>query len=184
MKIRTMVVVAAIVGMRVQAQPADETVTVYVTNDAMVPLTILCPARALATKMLARAKVRILWRAGRPDDSPSLRDSTLVARLETQTPWDRMPGALGFARPHEGVHITIFYDRIERQALGNDSRTLLLAYVLVHEITHALQGENRHAETGIMKAHWEPSDYYQIARNPFTEDDVDLIHRGLLMRRP
>lgn len=56
--------------------------------------------------------------------------------------------------------------------------------MFVHEITHMLQGTDRHSETGIMKAHWDKNEYFQMETAPltFTEEDVRLIHRGLAAR--
>ena len=60
---------------------------------------------------------------------------------------------------------------------------LVLAHVLVHEITHALEGVSRHAETGIMKAHWTLADYKQMAKMlDFTPVDVNMIHYRLAHR--
>jgi hypothetical protein len=51
--------------------------------------------------------------------------------------------------------------------------------VLVHEITHILQGVDRHSESGIMKAQWTIDDYRAMASKPlsFTPLDVKLIQR-------
>jgi hypothetical protein len=56
-----------------------------------------------------------------------------------------------------------------------------LAHVLAHEITHMLQGTDRHSDSGIMKARWNSEDYFEMLRTPlsFTEADVQLIRRGL-----
>jgi hypothetical protein len=60
----------------------------------------------------------------------------------------------------------------------------LLAHVLVHEITHMVEGTNVHAETGIMKARWDRVDRLNMEAHPlaFTEEDVLLIHLGLARR--
>ena len=57
----------------------------------------------------------------------------------------------------------------------------MLAYVLVHEITHILQGITRHSATGIMKAHWNADDYFAMRKNAltFTADDEELLDAGL-----
>lgn len=57
----------------------------------------------------------------------------------------------------------------------------LLGHVLAHEITHILQGIDRHSQEGVMKAHWTTEDIVQMARQPlpFEQKDVMLIHRGL-----
>jgi len=62
--------------------------------------------------------------------------------------------------------------------------TNLLAHVLVHEITHILQGTCRHSDTGIMKARWTHQDYMEMGQKPlsFTEEDLQLIRTGLAKR--
>jgi hypothetical protein len=58
-----------------------------------------------------------------------------------------------------------------------------LAHVLVHEITHALEGVSRHAETGVMKANWTFAGYGQMARLlEFTPVDANLIRYRLAHR--
>jgi len=78
----------------------------------------------------------------------------------------------------------VFYDRINH-LVGGDLRTpALLAHVLVHEITHVLEGVDRHSETGVMKALWTEADYVQMRAKPlpFTDWDIQLIHKGLESR--
>ena len=60
----------------------------------------------------------------------------------------------------------------------------LLGHVLAHEITHVLQGINRHSDGGVMKAEWDAADFEQMRSRtlPFTETDVILIERGLIAR--
>ena len=62
---------------------------------------------------------------------------------------------------------------------------ILLAHVLVHEITHTLQGVVRHSASGIVKAQWDAADLFEMVRQPlrFTEVDVALIRRGLEARQ-
>jgi len=76
----------------------------------------------------------------------------------------------------------VFYDRV----LQSDPNlvTRLLAYTLAHEITHILEGITRHSRHGIMKAHWDREDRFQIALGnlEFAPEDVDLIYRGLVGR--
>jgi len=81
------------------------------------------------------------------------------------------------------AHIVIFYDRVQ-QAAHPDLIPCLLAHVLVHEITHILQGFSRHSDQGVMKASWDGSDYSAMAWKPlaFAREDIDLIHLGLAAR--
>jgi hypothetical protein len=63
-------------------------------------------------------------------------------------------------------------------------KSVLLAHVLVHEITHILQGTEQHSGSGIMKAVWTHQDHLQMLTGalPFTPQDVEMIHRGLAAR--
>ncbi len=92
---------------------------------------------------------------------------------------DFKSGALAFARPYEGVHITLFYDRV--QAVTEPELTgTVLAHVLVHEITHILQGTCRHSATGVMKARLDsPGLYGNGTETPFIYGgDIALIQSG------
>jgi hypothetical protein len=57
--------------------------------------------------------------------------------------------------------------------------------VLVHEITHILEGIDRHSETGVMKAHWTEAEIAQMPLKPlcFTAYDVSLIQSGITVRQ-
>jgi hypothetical protein len=56
--------------------------------------------------------------------------------------------------------------------------------LLVHEITHIIEGVNRHSEGGIMRAQWTDEDRKLMKTHPlpFAPDDVELIQRGLAPR--
>jgi hypothetical protein len=90
---------------------------------------------------------------------------------------------MAFALPKERVHITVFWDRVQH-AKSFVSTSVLLAHVLVHEITHILQGIGRHSDSGVMKARWTGEDYEAMVRKPlpFTSDDIELIRRGAAAR--
>jgi hypothetical protein len=79
----------------------------------------------------------------------------------------------------KGVHISVFYDRIQ-EAVQPDLTPNLLA----HEITHILQGTCRHSATGVLKARWTFEDYRIMRFRPlrFTEEDIQLIHFGIAAR--
>jgi hypothetical protein len=63
-------------------------------------------------------------------------------------------------------------------------RPFVLGHVLVHEITHILQGFSTHSDRGMMKAEWDAKDFDLMGWTPlaFTEEDVRLIHLGLATR--
>jgi hypothetical protein len=59
--------------------------------------------------------------------------------------------------------------------------SIVLGYVLVHEITHILEGISRHSESGLMKAHWDKADFFYMRGNAlrFAQEDIKLIYLGL-----
>jgi hypothetical protein len=179
MKITTMAAVAIAVAMNARAGE----VTVYVQGLSVVPAPVLGRAQVLANEIFASAGVIIDWRRGQPTRSQSHGEKPIVVELITDTPTKLKPGALAFARPYEGVHITLFYDRI-RTATEPELTPNVLAHVLVHEITHILQGTCRHSDSGVMKARWNHTDYMEMGQKPlsFTEEDVQLIKNGLAER--
>ena len=51
-------------------------------------------------------------------------------------------------------------------------------------MTHLLQAMDRHAASGVMKAHWSAKDFVEMLFKPlpFTSRDAELIHAGLAVR--
>jgi hypothetical protein len=137
-------------------------------------------AEIIASKMFQDIGVTLAWHSGRRFCHTAA-DHVIAVSLSTHTPPSLLPSALAYALPYEGVHIEVFYDRMDNPRAGVPPS--LLAHVLVHEITHIVQGINRHSASGIMKAHWERSDYSCMQTKsmtlPFTEEDVRLIYKGL-----
>ncbi len=179
MKITAMAAVAMTVAMSARA---DE-VTVYVQGFSVVPAPVLNRAQVLAKEIFAGVGVKIDWRRGQPSRSKSRSEKPIVVEMTDDTPSALKADALAFARPYEGVHIDVFYDRV-RAATEPELTPNVLAHVLVHEITHILQGTCRHSDTGIMKARWAHTDYMEMGLKPlpFTEEDVQLIRFGLAGR--
>jgi hypothetical protein len=133
-------------------------------------------AQRLASKVFARIHVGVDWREL---GACPVGGNAVQVGLSYRTPEHHLPGALAYALPYEGRHIVVFYDRL-RESDPNQV-TYSLAYVLVHEVTHILEGITRHSKRGIMKAQWDGDDRFEIAigRLEFAPEDVDLIHRGM-----
>ena len=134
-------------------------------------------ARAQASEMFARIGVKLGWHTlyGCPSGALSI-------TLAEGVPSDRYPGALGYATPFEGTHIVVFWDRIQR-TLTPEHAPSLLAHVMVHEITHILEGTDCHSEFGVMKAHWTETEYVAMRKGlPFDPIDLGLIRAGLAKR--
>ncbi len=183
-----MVAMAAMLATSVYAlevgQNAAEKVIVYVNGDSAFP-SELSLAEDLAAKMFADAGVQIDYRIGRPSGPQLDQARVIIILLATHTPEKLRPGALAFAHPFEGIHITVFWDRVQK-ATGPGLTPKLLAHVLVHEITHIVQGVDRHSDSGVMKARWTDKDYLHMRWKPlpFTPEDVQLMRIGLAKRGP
>lgn len=156
-------------------QAADNNTTVC-TGNTVDLLMVKYRAQQLASRMFALAGVFIDGR-----ESGSCPQSAIKISFSSSTPPNRLPGSLAYARPFDGVHIEIFYDRIRSQNIKPDR---LLGHVLVHEIAHILQGSNWHAETGIMQPSWTKRDLLTINEQtlPFTPADLKLIQAGMAAR--
>jgi hypothetical protein len=179
MRITSMMIMEAwMAGTVAWAGEARQKVTVCLREGAYLHSEVRIPAEALAGRMFAKIGIYLDWGKGKPAGESS--QPLILIDLVTRTPENRMPGALAYALPYEGAHITVFFDRIEK---WNDPSTLL-AHVMVHEITHLLQGIARHSDAGVMKARWSVADCggMRIAPLPFIQEDVDLIHLGLAQR--
>jgi hypothetical protein len=171
--VMTMTVVAAAsacAGETAQRMERRVTVCTEMSTDFAIPR-----AQSIAALMFAGIGVGIDWKSDRACPPDAIRIS-----FSQQTDRDFMPGAFAYAKPYEGVHIVVFYDRLQQ---GGQPNRLpgLLAHIMVHEITHILQGVHRHSESGVMKANWTTDDFNEMAfkRLPFAQTDVDLIQRGL-----
>jgi hypothetical protein len=150
-------------------------------NPGKPSLQTLAHAEDLASQMFAKAGVRIIWHSALP--AVKRGEMPILIEITLNPPDAFHRGALAYSQPFDGAHITIFWDRL-RGTPDSVVRTGLLAHVLVHEITHILQGTNHHSREGIMKAHWTSGDVLQMARTPLSFDpaDVKLIRLGLAAR--
>jgi hypothetical protein len=160
---------------RQSVAPQNATVTVCIESDPHV----LVGVRPLVLKMFANIGVKIDWRE--PDSCP-VGVGAIQVSLSYDPPSIHGFENLAFARPYEGT-IVVFPDRVHE--LNHDGGPSLLAHVLVHEITHVLEGICRHSATGVMKDRWYRDDYFEMVRKPlpFAQEDIVLIYEGLKARR-
>ena len=175
MKLAAVIVMVAMVAASAQGKSdSARRITVYVEDKADVPFFIKTQAQRQASHMFAAIGVTLLWKDGRP--SPSETDAIAI-ELAAKTPRTLAPGALAYALPYEGVHIRIFWDRIQT----DPAPQAVLAHVMVHETTHILQGVARHSSEGIMKAYWTTDDRAAMRSKPltFTAEDVNMIYTGM-----
>jgi hypothetical protein len=130
--------------------------------------------------VFASIGVNIRWRTPNSEPADGISVDVLLAGDDNR----QEPGPLAEAFPFAGTagHITVRYDRVRNSAgTSRDLEPAILGHVLIHEITHVLQCLDRHAEKGVMKAHWSSEDYYEMRWKPlaFTQQDVDLMRLGL-----
>jgi hypothetical protein len=159
-------------------------VVVYMTSDGP---TTTSQAKSLATSMFAAAGVRVAWRNGEPE-APAPGVVTLTIRLVRSPRQCYTPDALACAYPYARADraIVVFEEQLRVDAGSTATpQYILLAHVLVHEMTHVLEGVDRHSEAGIMKARYTKRDKYAMMSGPLPFDplDVKLIHAGLALLR-
>jgi hypothetical protein len=171
-------VAALLMAAGAQAKSGTERqVTVYLDNSMVVPFFVRGQAERLASKMFAGIGVTLNFRTAAPEASET---EVIVIEFVDRTPARLLPGAWADARTYEGVHIRIFWDRLQLERCSRQ----LLAHVMVHEITHILQHVDGHSAEGIMNARWTKQERLALESRPlrFTEEDVDLIYRGMECR--
>jgi hypothetical protein len=180
------ILVAAGMVAQVKGEPDARAATVTVYVRIGFGGTDLNPvlAEGIASAMFAQAGVRIQWRKERRKLSQQLYqpNSPIVVDITSYNARSPRPYALAYAQVYGGVHIKVFWDRVKESANCNPALShKLLAHVLVHEITHVLEGINHHSDEGVMKAQWTNSDIMQMERTPllFNRHDIELIHEGL-----
>ena len=93
-------------------------------------------ARALAASVFLQANIRLVWHNDQRPCRSAVRAVVIGVSLDTSE--DDHPGALAYAMPLEGARGVIFFDRIGRITTP-PVIPRILAFVLVHEITHLLQ---------------------------------------------
>jgi len=173
------------------AQHTGPDVMVYVEIER-VASSVLLPAEATATRMFAGIGVRVQWanhppgrraepaRGGCAPKPPKEIVIHMASERAASVSRDAFADALPYAS--DGARVTVFYAEL-RQAFGAQPRleSTVLAHVLVHEITHVLQGIVRHSSTGVMRAHWNSTEYGGLVMRPmeFADDDAELIQLGL-----
>jgi hypothetical protein len=177
--------VAMILALAAGTQAAGK-LGVCVNSSTDLPMVVLAHAEATMSQMLSTAGVAVEWHSAAHPVCQGLQQiRPVVIEFASNKPPGEHRGAMSYARPYEGVHIVVMYDRVENSTGGSTQASVFLAHVITHEIAHILQGISRHSLTGVMKAHWDVHDLAQMAYRPlpFAQEDVDLIRQGLHKER-
>ena len=181
MKTHQLLVILLLAASRLPANqpPVPAEPVIVVCMDRAIDPWVIERAQVTASRMFAGIGVFLEWRSTHNcGQGPNI-----IIELRSSTPRDFQPGALAEAFPYEKTHIRMFYDRIQNSA-EPAFLPRLLAHVLVHEITHMLEGVVRHSDSGVMKAHWDGKDYTAMDSKPlpFAAEDIQIIHAGILHR--
>jgi hypothetical protein len=169
-----------------ERQDSKRSITVYVDSRLEVTHERLSDAEFMASRMFAQAGVFVRWHRG-PSKGHDMEQIITIA-ITSNTPQKFHRGALAYAEVYvghfQGAHTRVFFDRVENVADSSKLVPILLAHLLVHEITHILQNSDHHSEGGVMKKQWTTNDLYQMSYRPlpFDPSDVELIRRGLANR--
>jgi len=172
---------------------SGQSLTIRIYDLANVPGGRLERASDVAGELLAGAGVKAIWEKGSADSLegrltvmiPSTIRSApddrgyVAVRVEKGMPAGLSGADLGYALPfaREGVHATVYYDRVEKLCLGSTAN--LLGAAIAHEIGHVLLGSTEHSAAGIMKARWGQAEFQLLAchRLQFTPEDREAIAR-------
>jgi hypothetical protein len=164
-----------------RGEPLGDEVIVYVQlNNVAVPE--LRRAQLITARIFARIGVEVKFSTRVKRKSTRDLPANIVLQVDESAPAQLHSGAMAYAMPFgtSGTRIHVFLDRV-RNVWPQDGEGILMRYVMAHEITHVLQGANRHSENGIMKANWERQDYAQMKSGTllFDTTDSDLILTAL-----
>jgi hypothetical protein len=147
MKIGVILILAGmgVLGRAQGESDADSSmVTVCLQGGIDDPILRLNWAKTIASSIFAQAGVRIKWQSGQSNSVQAL--TPIVLSFTSNTPEKFPPNIFAYALVYEGVHIRIFVDHVvERAHHETPLATYLLAHVMVHEITHMLEGFNGHS---------------------------------------
>ena len=161
------------------------TVGVRIHNLVTAPPGALFQAKAMAGEVFGRIGVQVQWQGDGVRETGKACWPPIEIYLEAGSPGADRPDSMAYTMPYRegGASIHVFVDRVAAMVPPGRIGTLL-GHVLVHEITHGLQGVSRHSPRGVMKAHWDTPDFraMEVHPLPFDDQDVLLIHAGI--KRP
>jgi len=156
------------------------TVGVRIHNLVIAPPGALFQAKSMAGEMFGRIGVQVQWQGGGVETGKACWPPIEIY-LEAGSPGADRPESMAYTMPYRegGARIYVFVDRVAAMVPPVRIGTLL-GHVMVHEITHGLQGVSRHSARGVMKAHWDTPDFraMEVHPLPFDDQDVLLIHAG------
>ena len=178
------VILGGIVVLPIRAMDTTPTVTIYIDYDAGVPSNEVFWATSQTSRMFSKIGTPVQFRSSRKAQTVGQSGLELDMYVGMQVPRRIHSNALGISHPfRQDGHIEVFYSRIQNFT-PEFCRSMVLAYIMAHEIAHALEGIARHAPTGVMKAEWNFEDLMEIRVGTleFDTSAVELIRAGIEKR--
>ena len=159
---------------------ANETIPVDVClSDTLTPGRTREHTKAVVSSIFENIQVRINWYEGE-----GASDCFKISLIKTAPP-SVHPKALATTWPTE-ARIVVYHDRmLRRLSRAHPSAAIVApAYVIAHELAHAMQGIGRHSNSGILKPEWSDDDFTAMLFNElyFDKFDVVLIRQRLAAR--
>ncbi len=145
-------------------QSTISNIRVLVCDQASVPAEKLTEAQRMASFVFHEAAIELLWLDG---EQSSVTEADYVLRIHCC--FDKLKSRLhrrtvAFA-PAGGRHITVFWDRIKAEAAaGSHPESLLLGYVIAHELGHLLLPPGHHSPYGIMQNRLSYDDWSRVRK--------------------
>ena len=168
------------------ARAVDCAVDVFITTGVAIP--VLRQAQVKAAAMFHEIGVDVRIRVGSaPHPGAGTCGEPIEILLDDSTGYPGTADALAYAEPfrESGSRVHIFVDRLVGRNRDPGFANILLAHVMVHEITHVLAQSVGHSESGVMKARWSREDYQCMKWHslPFTREDVEGLRNSLAQRK-
>ena len=140
---------------------------------------VMAQAIKLATGMFREIGVETEWQY-QSRHCMTAWEAPILVQVIAEVPPTRFPDALAVTALGGDRRIEVFYNRITG-VTGPLGVAGVMAHVLAHEVTHALEGISRHSEEGVMKAHWDWRDFKEMSFRTLAFDGIDV---KLIAMRP
>jgi hypothetical protein len=172
---------------------AWEPQAVKLFNDAAVGDDMLHQAKGEAAWLLKSACVDLTWVPCLVVNRSNLTPCQAPVRaielhvLSSPATNDFSEDTMGIAMPHfgSGDHAGVFLSRVRQTAarsVGSIDVSVLLGYVMAHEIGHVLLHSTTHSSDGLMRKEFRPVDLRKAGQRQlrFTQEQAEAIHRNAL----
>lgn len=174
-----MVLLTGIFARAGKLKPDDQSdVLLCLEPSAVAPWTVT-QAKRTASAIFDSIGVHLGWY--RANSCKNVREDTIRIYFTDHRPAYEVTETLAWTRLGDHTHrIEVYCDRVAETVEPRLEATLL-GHVIAHEVTHVLEGINRHSSDGLMKARWTHHDYFDMADHPLhiAPEDVALIRNWL-----